>query len=116
MVLREYYVTFKTRHVCTGADEYAALVPVMHDCIESVFGKPHSLRKILRLNGEATLPLIAVTTEVSHVHELVAQIGVAIEGQDVAITKGALTAQAKAAAEALAQDKFVITSVTCTPC
>ena len=115
MVLREYYVTFKTRHVCTGADEYAALVPLMHDCIESVFGEPDSLRKILRLDGEATLPPIAVTTEVSHVHELVAQIGVAIDGQDMAIGKGALTAQAKAAAGRLAQDKFVITRVTCTP-
>jgi len=115
MVLREYYVTFKTRHQCTGAKDYAALVPLMHDCIESVFGEPDSLRKILRLGGEATLPPIAVTTEVSHVHELVAQISVTIDGQDMAITKGALTAQAKAAAEALAQDKFVITSVTCAP-
>ena len=113
MVCREYYITFKTRHVCSGAEEYAALVPRMHECIESVFGKPHSLRKLLRLQEDTPLPPIEVTTAVSHVNELVAQIGVSIEGQDVAITKGALTTQAKAAAEALAQDKFVITSVTC---
>ena len=115
MVCREYYITFKTRHVCSGEEEYAALVPRMHDCIESVFGKPFSLRKLLCLQDETPLPPIEVTTEVSHVNELVAQIGVAIEGQDMAITKGALTTQAKAAAEALAQDKFAITSVTCQP-
>ena len=113
MVCREYYITFKTRHVCSGAEEYAALVPRMHEIIESVFGKPHSLRKLLRLQEDESLPLIDVTTEVSHVNDLVAQIIVSIEGQDMAITKGALTTQAKAAAQALAQDKFAITSVTC---
>ena len=42
MVHREYYILFKTRHVCLEESQYEALVPVMQQCIEAVFGPPSS--------------------------------------------------------------------------
>lgn len=115
MVQREYYIVFKTRHVCLEEAQYTALVPVMQQCIEAVFGKADSVRAILRLAPDAELPAMAVATEVSHVKELVAQIVVTIEGQEMAINRPRLTEQAKAAAAEIAEDKFIITSVTCKP-
>lgn len=115
MVHREYYILFKTRHVCLEESQYEALVPVMQQCIETVFGTADSVRAILRLAPDAALPAMAVATEVSHVRELVAQIIVTIEGQDMAINRPRLTEQAKAAAAEIAKDKFIITNVTCKP-
>jgi hypothetical protein len=87
----------------------------MQQCIEAVFGKADSVRAILRLAPDAELPAMAVATEVSHVKELVAQIVVTIEGREMAINRPRLTEQAKAAAAEIAEDKFIITSVTCKP-